>query len=1329
MTLRHSRGPVSALTLAASAFILFLHALPADAAPDKRPFAFTKEIGLREGLSGNKVTAIVKDSVGTLWVGTTNGLDRLYENKILHYDEAGFKNKNIISIANDRNNGIWVATRFGVFRYDHDSDSFSDEEFNGKPLHPLAIDDSGDGMVVSASDGIFLCPHRKEESIRRIVNTPQPYRAYNNIKVINDTTIIGTTTIGEVWKINAVNGDRKCLAAFDAYIGPQTLCRDTKGRIWVAVYGKGLYCLDGTDGRILKSFTSGDGGDSFGHKILLSISMDDKGLLWITTDGAGIKLLDTETFSFSGIEISPDIQAEIQNVNTMLADGDEMWFGTIRQGLVYLSGTSIRSLSGDDFGSMAECGVNRDIVSALCEDRHGDIWVGTDGNGLYIYNPRTGKLRHAGLDGEKVTSIENIDEDHLLLSLYSKGIYRLDKKTGRVSRIEIVDENTDRNVLSEDITIDLKKCPDGRLFVSSRQIFEYDIASGKIIRSNFDLSGTTCFVVKPVDPTSVILCNHFEIYRADTATGQIETIFRSQDGDINTTLLSPEKDILYLIKNYSICQINLRTLRLEEFPFPDNGDLLPVLESDSRGNIWTATNERLIRFIGTPADRYIVFNKCDGYRSPFALEGVSLISSSDELYFGGSAGLCIADIGSIENKAPAGRVFLSSVNVDQKKISHTSKANTVSSIRIPWNYQSLDMTVGVSGSNAFRAHRFRYTLLSSGKQTEIYSDNTLSLPGLSAGDYIVDISIKDDSDVWQPSGQTIEISITPPWWMSIAFTSGILAILAIIVILSVYIYHRREKIKADKIYQARKEKLTENKIHFLTNISHELRTPLTLIYAPLERLASDKSIGDRLKNELGRILFQVRYTIHLTNMILDTRKLEEGFSKLHMSEVRLGSFLNEVVDEFASEYAAKGIGLSCEPVPDEAKANFDKEKVHIILSNLLMNAYKYSEPGTNVRIATSTDGGKVRISVIDHGIGISGLDQDSIFGRFTQGNSLSKGFGLGLSYTKNLVETHPGGRIGAEPNPDGGSIFWFELPSSLDCNAAADNTFDPYPIQKEKATGQYPIYDGIDYDLTGSVALVVEDEQELLDFMCRELKPRFKNVLSATNGKAALEIAVREVPDIIISDVMMPEMDGYELCRNVKNNLSISHIPVILLTGCSEQAHRELGYKSGADVFLTKPFDIPTLLAAIKNTLHSREIIRRRYQDAANNVSAAEGTFSNADEQFMTMLDSYIDENISNQDLNVDMILKHIGMGRASFYSKFKGITGIGIMEYVTGKRMKAAQALLKDSRLTISEIAYQIGYSDNQYFSRAFRQNFNMPPSQYRKMLLDSHREPNEKA
>lgn len=1283
---------------------------------DGSPYRIKRTTGQKDGLSGNKIQAIVKDTMGTYWVGTTRGLDRLSENKILHYGQGELQNKEINFITVDGKMNVWVSSNRNLLLYDFLSDSFRPMTADGqKPIAPLNCDTVTDGIIFNTYDGFFKYFYDTGE-FRLLLAPPKPYISYNGFTMADDTSAVLTSSDGSVYLLDTNSGDRDLIYDFGRDILVKDICMDNEGRAWIAVYGDGLFCLE-TD-----KITHCVRNDSpvrmfFRNEIILSLKYED-GRILIATDGDGIKVLDTRTFDTASLSdvYGVDVPEEAESVNAFLFEDDgQMWFGTIHHGLVYSAPGYIECLPEYKFGSIKDRGANRNVVSCLCEGENGRIWVGTDGSGLYEFDAGTHVLKAAmGMEHEKITAIENLNGEELLLTIYNKGIYRYDIRSGRSSYVTIADPETNRRVLQDDITIDLKRHSADKIYVCSKSLYEYDIPSGKITGPVIDLSGVSCFAIPYSDPEYTILYNHFEIYRIKHKTGETERLLWSNQGDINSVFHTAGK--LLIMQSFALHSMDLETAEYRELPFRYNGQLMPVLNADSYGNLWATTRNCLIRFDGISTDSYSTFGISDGYVPSSFTEGVTLLSGNGDLYFGGCTGLCIADAGNIRSDSPYRHIDLLTVNVDGKNISYgTSGKNRTPSISIPWNYSSMFLDISAH-DNAFKSNTFRYTINSRNKQTVIYSDSRLVLSTLSPGQYSIDIACKDRSDNWIDRKNVVNVTVVPPWWQSIVFTGSLLILLTGGVLLTVFLYHRQEKIKAARIYRQRKEKLSESKLRFLTNISHELRTPLTLIYAPLKRLLERHDFSAPVKAELTGVLSQSKYMSQLINMVLDSRKLEEGYGKLNISTHDLNRWVRSVADEFRTEYEGKNMSLTCETDPGIRQANFDEGKFRIILSNLIMNAWKYSEPDTAVVIRTELHDGNIRISVIDQGIGISGTDAESLFGRFSQGHPQSKGFGLGLSYTKLLVEAHPGGKIGAYANADKGSTFWFGIPENIPCDAvSALPDKSEIPVPESDSGISRNTEDAGSFDTSSYTVLIAEDEPNLLAFIKRELTGSFKEIYTAMDGREALETTKKKLPDIIVSDIMMPEMNGYELCRNVKNDIEISHIPVILLTAQAESTHRTEGYKSGADIFLTKPFDIPVLLAAIRNTLYGRHVVRERFKDVYSSLSIVESTFSNADEQFMLKLDRFIADNISNDTLDALTIADHMCMGRASFYKKVKDVIGMGIMEYVAEKRMKIAAEILATSKIPVSEVAFKVGYADSRYFSRVFKQYYNVTPTAWR--------------
>ena len=1307
------------ITITALLTALFIFTFSAVApALEKDGFFNTVLITQKDGLSDNKVTSISRDTLGTYWIGTMKGLDRICEGKVIHYDSIPqFRNREIRFTATDGTGQIWAGVFGGLFLYDYRTDTFRKMNAGDTMLHPISYDTASDGMVFYTEEG-FVKYGYKDNSMKIIYTGSDTFLRYSHFSLSSDTSAVASINYDGIYKIDFSTGNKTLLHALDPKSNVNDLMVDSRKRIWTAIYNVGLYCLSPDGQNIVKFFPQN--GTFLNGNIAVNIYEHNE-KLYIATDGGGVLTIDISSLKTSAIDslIWDRIPEQAQNVKTMLISDGQVWLGTVHHGIVHLENSPVKFLNDTDFGFGKDRGANGSIISAITEDPYHNIWIGTDGAGISIYSPATEKCTPLdGLSRESITSITAVNQDWMLVAAYSKGLYLCNIHTKEFKAVSTRDPEANKMLLEQDIIIKLKQSSDGKVLISARDLYVFDPFSGKI--TAYGLSGMSNFRIADSGDEFTFIYNSFEIYCIDSSTEKATLLFRTHEGDISQIKLTGDE--LWIIKSYALSKLDLESLEIKNIEFPYNGQILSM-ETDLSENLWLTTKDKVIRFEGTSPEQYAIIS--DGFSANEFTPDATLYSNSGEIYLGGNTGLCTIKSSTSPEETVAPSLALLSVSVNGEKTGYSiSGPKKTPMITVPWKYSSLDFSICSAGGNALKRNKFRYTIDNKEKHTVIYSDNHLSLPTLSPGSYHINIASKNMADKWIEHTDVLTITVTPPRSSFFIVIGAALVIIAIIV-LCIYLYHRKEKIKAARLYRQRKEKLAENKISFLTNISHELRTPLTLIYAPLKRLMEkDTGSSGIQKSDLSGILAQTKYMISLINMVLDSRKLEEGYGKLNLQPHDLNAWLQATVNEFRSEYESKGISIRLEADEKISSVTYDEGKFHIILSNLLMNAWKYSEPHTEVTVRSSEKDGRIRIEVSDQGIGINGVDTETLFGRFVQAHKQSNGFGLGLAYTKQLVEAHPGGTIGAFSNKSQGSTFWFEIPEGLqgDTQGMAHGTIESEdyetPVQDSAEPHEAAREDNIiNIDTSAYSVLIAEDEPELLMFLKQELSGSFKKVYAAPDGKEAYGMALKTIPDIIVSDVMMPFMDGYELCRKIKNDIKVSHIPVILLTAQAEQGHRAEGYKSGADIFLAKPFDIPTLISAISNTLYSREMIKEKYRNLSTvTVSVAEDTFSNADEQFMLKIDKFIEENISNDSLNAQMIAEYACMGRASFYKKVKEILGIGIIEYVTRKRMALAASLLKSTDMQISEIALKAGYPDNQYFSRAFKQHFGQSPSAYRK-------------
>lgn len=512
-------------------------------------------------------------------------------------------------------------------------------------------------------------------------------------------------------------------------------------------------------------------------------------------------------------------------------------------------------------------------------------------------------------------------------------------------------------------------------------------------------------------------------------------------------------------------------------------------------------------------------------------------------------------------------------------------------------------------------------------------------------------------------------------------------------------------------------KFYEEKVRFMVNISHELRTPLTLIYAPLKRLLKSGKVTDKdVSRQLDGLLLQTCRMREIVNMVLDAQKSDTNGDVMDIRFYDLNDWIRSVTDDFIMEFEARRISVRFQLDASVEKVPFDTSKCRVVLSNLLINAMKFSDPDTSLVIGTERMDKNVRVFLADQGIGLRHVDINRLFTCFYQGEHDRKGSGIGLAYARKLIELH-GGSIGAYNNEDGGATFYFDLPFTQAFVAAEPDSVIDLSVKGTDKPETDVCGVQVDTELAKYTLLVVEDEIELRNYLLGVLQAEFKEVFVAGDGEEAWEILGQCQPDIVISDVMMPRTDGFELCYRIKNDVAVSHIPVVLLTARVDQASSVEGYKSGADIYLAKPFDIDSLLVILRNILRQRDLLRVRYRESGCLFSPKEDATSNADEQFMCKLNTLLRENLSNPDLNVPFIASAMAMSRTTLYSKFSHLSDVSVGDYVIRFRMVEASRLLSSHKdMSIQEVADRVGFSSARYFSTAFKQSYGVTPTEYRR-------------
>ena len=597
----------------------------------------------------------------------------------------------------------------------------------------------------------------------------------------------------------------------------------------------------------------------------------------------------------------------------------------------------------------------------------------------------------------------------------------------------------------------------------------------------------------------------------------------------------------------------------------------------------------------------------------------------------------------------------------------------------------------------------------------------INLSSLPTGSYHIKAACSTRNGDWTADYDILTLTVLPPWYKSGWFILSCTLFIFISVILTFILILRNKETKLKWAMKEHEQQVYEEKVRFLINISHELRTPLTLIHAPLKQLMDKLTADNENYPLIQSICKQSERMKNILNTVLNVRKMEVGQSTLHVQSIQLDEWAEQLISDFKPEASVRGITLVYQPEPEIQTLCFDKEKCTTILTNLLINALKYTPDESTISISTrlSEDKTRVRISISDQGPGLKDVDTNNLFVRFYQGNNSRPGTGIGLSYSKILVKQH-GGNIGAYDNKNFGSpgaTFWFELPLNTE---PGNITLHPQEylntlLAPTQETESIPEQQEENKTAPSHTLLIVDDNKDLTDYLATALKDRFKTIWVAADGEEALRLCRKKRPHIVVSDIQMPRMNGYELCKQIKEDLEISHIPVILLTARNDEESQLYGYKNGADAYITKPFEVSMLYAIVCSQLHNRERMRTRYTDIGPLPPPEEGTFSSADEEFLNRLNQIITEHLDNEQLGIPFICNKIGISRASLYNKLKALTDMGANDYITKIRMERAIWLILHTELSVNDIADKTGFSTARYFSTVFKQHTGCSPTQYR--------------
>jgi len=1288
-----------------AAFVGILSYISALQAKDQ--LIFTR-ISKEEGFTSS-VNCIYKEKNGEVWIGAMNGLYSFNGNLLKHHTDTLIRGSRVHQIGSDSKGNFWVLTdRHLLMRKDRQEDLARVHTYDMEDRQAFfSMLDDEKGVWFGSDEKLYRYLYEDGSfSLFKNIKEPEGF-LFQNICEIDSSTLLCASHSG-ILLIDKNSGEvSKPMGYMSKAVSAVTV--DSKGRIWLATYNKGIEVFD-KDGKLIRKYCVEN--SELSNNVVLCMK-ERNSEIWAGTDGGGINIINLEKDKVSILRhISGDVSSfpahSIKNI--YIDDYGNVWAGSIRDGVIRISRSGMKTYSDSHIGTTN--GLSNPTALCLHQDRKdGSIWIGTDGEGVNRFDPASGKFTHfESTLRTKVVSIAEYSDTELMLSVYSDRIWLFDRRNGRLRPLEIDNEHLAYTLKYSSRSVNLVNETEKDILMFSNFMWRFDCTTGKLEQIGFPEDRKGSVNVFNIGSTAEGTWFHdtYSVYLLPYGSSRME--HKGSTGDVKIKCGHFSGDgLIWLATEEGICRFNPRVgffdfIRTDLFPGASS------IACDKNLQVWIGTDSGLFAYLPEKGS-FAMFGESDGAPSIEYLSKPRLTTKEGEVYLGGVDGLLRINAGHDIDTHEEPKLVLDDIIADGNSLD----AGTDGIYKVPRRCGNLEIEISAEEKDIFRQKMYRFIF---SKEGIVYETSTPSIK-LSRmpepGNHEVTVSCTRRNGEWTDPVHAFTLNIPQPWYRSWWFICLLVLTAAAAGLVTVLVMIRRKEERLRQEAREQNQLIYQEKVRMLINMSHELRTPLTLIMAPLKRLLDGMEEDNGNYVTLNRIYRQSRRMRDLLNMVLDLRKMEVGKADMKIERDNFNVWIREATEDIVNEEHAQGIEIVLDLDPAVQEIDFDRKKCDTVLTNILINAVKHSRKGDRITITTRlTDDGMVRTSISDEGPGLRNIDPSRMFTRFYQSNNEEYGSGIGLSYSKILVELH-GGRIAAENNPDKGATFWWEIP------VTAQETSAQVPAKAwlNELMGYDPgdnfnAPESEGFSTSGMTLMLVDDSRDLLDFLREALCQDFARIITAESGNKALEaLDNSDLPDIIVSDINMPDGNGFSLCKKLKENEKYSHIPVILLTARGEQQSQSDSYRMGADAFMAKPFETDTLLELIRSILKRKAEIRRRYLDADDKAVSGYGS---DEENFILRLNEVISAHLNDPGLDQQLLCRELGMSRAALFNRMKAITGAGVKEYITRLRIEKAKSLIENTKLSIAEISEMTGFASQSYFSTAFKNYTGMTPSQYKK-------------
>lgn len=1229
-------------------------------------------------------------------------------------------------------NIIWCSTRDNIWIFNLATKQFeydvtgrlSQKNITTSSAKSIYIDDSGRFWVITEDGKIWVSDRgsTKTASIPQGMDLPLKICQHKDISWIMSKN-------GKLAEFDPSTCEFRSIRAIPtqspAHLSSRMEIDITQnGKIWM-MYDKDLITFN----QHKNEFVNFCNIPSDSKDLYTTIALDSNDNLWLGTARSGVTVLDgtngkTNNLPFLSLTDGKKVYHHT-DISKIYIDADNgVWIATLSEGLLYWHRDIIR-FDTINSQTISMGYMNDESVKCMIEADNGNIYIGTI-HGLLLYNPKTRKITipYAELKDELCISLYKDTKERIWLGTFYNGAYCI--HNGGITHFKYKDIPVDVSYHEASPNYNcvrsFKEDSKGRFWISvygGAGLFDPSTGYISLLREEFP-ELERFMVVRDICETpdgNIIFSGDNGQFKYCPDQKKIISDLSNENSHTQTNqVLVDNRQLLWQATADGIRVTNLRNG--EEYHISSSNGLpagnIMSITLDDVGNVWAAAFSQIARVrLSEETDgrfNFIIstYKAEDGIESGAFFQKSILKHSDGHIYIGGAHGICDINPEDLYQMNYTKAPIINGIIIGESRLDHWNKSLIL-------NHDQSFLTFEFSNLNYANPSHTTYQYMLEGM------DNTWRITGgkgpgiaqytnLNPGKYRLLIRAANNDNDWSAT-TTFLIVIRPPWYKSLL--AYIIYICSLILLFAFFVFSMTKRTKRkiqenkEKEMQRQREKLDQMKFKFFTNVSHELRTPLSLIILPLESAMAELK-DSPVMPKLQTMHHNANQLLFLVNHLLDFRRLEMGGERLNLTSGDISDFVKVSVASFKDAAARSNITLSIEDELEKPMMVFDNVQMQKILNNLLSNALKFTNEGGLINIRISQIEPKtLKIEVSDTGIGIPEKELKNIFDRFYRSSNteLRTGSGIGLSIVKQYIDMHSG-QIEVKSEVGKGTTFTVLIPMDLKATLHEEDT--------EKET----LAKNSDNETTTAEnrrhILVVDDNADFRDYLVGELSDLY-DVNSASDGKECLNILQTVNPEIVVCDVMMPNLDGFEVVKRIKNNIETSHIPVILLSARTSEDVRLEGYETGADAYLTKPFKLDILKARIKNLMEQTDRRKASFSKGID-ISPSEVAVTTIDQKLMDKIMQYIEKNMDNADYSVEELSSDIGMHRMNLYRKIQSIAGMTPTEFIRTMRLKrAAQLLRDDPNLTIAEVCDKVGFNTQKYFTKYFKEMFGVPPSQYR--------------